>query len=391
MLHNQRHRAISRSKELIFVSLFFAIALAVVDSVFSVYLHGFGLSDSMIGFIAGSLAFLSLFIALFITPVLEKFKQTRVFIVSLLIAVFGYAIIGFVHSLLLFLVVIVLITASGVIRITCLDILFRDNTSNKDLNVNGGLFYRILNIGWISGLLISSVLLLWVRPRSIFLVASFFFAVGLILFVAIHLKNISKKHKKLDVNPLENVSSFVRNSRLLLPYAMVMGIMSWWSLVYLYVPLFMISQGMSSSMIGVFFIATTVPLILFERQVGALSSKRGFRFFFMLGFGGLTLISLVLFFVDSIYLQLVLLSLGSVFVACLEPIQDTFFFKQVAKRDEEKFYPLFGTAGQIGSFAGKFFIAIVLFLLPNSYAYVATAFLMAGYTFLASRIPSDLK
>jgi len=392
MFHfHRRHRALSRSRKLIFVSFFFAIAFAIVEGVTSLYLNSFGLSESFIGYLSGSLTILSLIVAFSLTPFLERFRLTSMFIFSICVAIIGYTLLGFFYSLYFFIFIMILISTSGVIRITCLDILFRDNTSNRSLNQNGGLFYALLNLGWVVGMVISSILLLYIQVQSVFFFTGLFYLIGLTLFIMIHLKNIHKVRKKFDNNPLHNILRYFRNRKLLLPYAMVMGIMSWWSLVYVFVPLFMIRNRLSEPLIGVFFALATIPLIAFEYQVGKISSRKGFRFFFVWGFIGLALVSLALFFVNNIFIQLAILIGGSIFAAFLEPIQDTFFYKQVGRSDEEVFYPIYGTATHIGAFVGKFSIATVLLTLPDNYAYLASAGIMGLFAAIAGLVPKDQK
>ncbi|MBN1175940.1 hypothetical protein JXA48_04825 [Candidatus Woesearchaeota archaeon] len=205
------------------------------------------------------------------------------------------------------------------------------------------------------------------------------------------MKDVSKPRKSYDTNYLRNIKDFFSNKKLHLPYIMATGVEVWWSLVYIYVPLFMIKNNLSDSSVALFFSLIIVPLVILENKVGNLSSKKGFRFFFVGGFLGLVLISLFLFFTSNIIYQLVLIVIGSVFVSFLEPIQDTFFFKQVLTSDEEKYYPLFSSSADLGGFLGKFVIAAFLLFLPNKYAYASMFFMMLFFVFMALRIPKNKK
>ena len=81
------------------------------------------------------------------------------------------------------------------------------------------------------------------------------------------------------------------------------------------------------------------------------------------------------------YCILILLGLGSVGMAAIEPLQDTFFFKYVKSKNEEKYYPIFATSGDIGNFFGKIIIAGILLFFADKYAYLIIGlimFLIAG-------------
>lgn len=156
-------------------------------------------------------------------------------------------------------------------------------------------------------------------------------------------------------------------------------------------PLFIVKSELGIAGVGVFLSAVVIPLILFEQKNASMSAKLGFRFFFFIGYAGLTVICFSLFFIENIIIQLVLLVIGSIFMSFIEPLQDTFFFKQIAKKNEERFYPLFGTARHIGNFLGKVCIATVLLFFSNQYAFLTVGVLMGVMTVTALKIPRKLR
>lgn len=69
--------------------------------------------------------------------------------------------------------------------------------------------------------------------------------------------------------------------------------------------------------------------------------------------------------------------IGSIPMAFMEPTQDSFFFRQVKSQDEEKFYPIYASAADIGSFIGKTSVAgFLLFLAPEFSFLVIGAFML---------------
>ncbi|MBN1175939.1 MFS transporter [Candidatus Woesearchaeota archaeon] len=175
---HRKHRKLSRGKELSFLGLFVAIGLACIDSIWALYMNGFGLSESRIGFISAFLVILSILFTIFSTPIIEYFKQTKILFFSLISSVVAYFFIGLVDSLSFFLAMAALLTISGILRVECLDILFRDNTPKKDLNKEEGFLYSLLNLGWLIGPLIAGFFMLKFNLASVFFVSAFFFLIS---------------------------------------------------------------------------------------------------------------------------------------------------------------------------------------------------------------------
>ncbi len=264
------------------------------------------------------------------------------------------------------------------------NIMFRDAMSDKELNKAEGFLFAVLNIAWIAGPLIGGYLLVRYGISSVFIgVSAFFF----LAFVLLMLSKAKKKyHKKIHVNLISNFKEFVKNKKVRLPYLMTLGIEFWWSIIYVYSPLFLIQQGFKVGMIGVYFALIAVPLVLLEFKVGELSQKKGFKFFYSWGFGLLSIICIGLFFVKNSYWMMALFVLASIPLAFVEPLQDSFLFSRVSKKDEEKIYPIYATSKDVGAFLGKFIIAGVLLMLPMGYAFLVTAIVMVFLTKLSISI-----
>lgn len=159
MLHiHRKHYKLSKAKKISFLRLSIAIGLSCIDTVWVLYMNYFGLSESSIGFISSGLVILSIVFTIFSTPIIEYFKQTKILFWSLITAAIAYFIIGLSNSLEVFLLMASILTIASVLRTECLDILFRDNTSNKNLNKEEEFLYSLLNLGWLVGPLIAGFL-----------------------------------------------------------------------------------------------------------------------------------------------------------------------------------------------------------------------------------------
>lgn len=381
------HVPLSNSLELSFSRFFTTIGVACVNAVWAIYMSSFGLSNSTIGFLSAGFVTVSIVVAFLSIPFLEYFNQSKILIVSMVSSAFAYFMIGFFHSLGVFIFMACFLSVSEILRIECYSILFRDSVTRKKLNEAEGFLYTLLNLAWLLGPLIAGFFILKFGVSSVFFLSIAFVFIGIFLLLLTRLPNFKAKRFEYDTHVVENVRDFLSYKKAHLPYIMAAGVQVWWVLVYLYVPLFMIKSGLSDSSVAIFIALVVAPLILIENLVGKLSSKYGFRFFFFTGFLALCILSLFLFLSNDIYIQLGLIIFASIFVSFLEPLQDTFFFKRTRVKDEDKFFPLFNTSLYAGAFFARVIFATVLLFLPSRFVYFFMFILMGIFASFARKIP----
>ena len=337
-------------------------------------------------FISAGLLLISFLFTINSARILERFKQTNLLIFAIGFSLLSYLLIGIFNTLPAFLILISLVMIARALRIESFNIIFRDNLKDKDLNEKEGLMYSVLNLGWLVGPLIAGFFMVRFGLSSVFIFASIFFAIALLLFLAMNLKDIKKERVKIDDNSWKNFFDFVKNKKQHQPYLVSFGLQVWWSMIYVYVPLFIIMNGLKEPAVAIFMSLVVLPLILMEKHVGKWSARIGLKFFFAKGFLGLAILSLILFFVQDITLQLGFLFLGSLFASFIEPLQDTFFFKRTKKLEEEKYYPLFQTARDTGGLLGKLLFALILLFLDYHFVYLAMFVLMSFFAYHVLRI-----
>ena len=383
---NYANIQISKSTELAFVRFFVSLALAAITTIWAIYLFSFGLSESEVGLISSIFVIVSVGSSLLAIPILEKYNQRKIILVSLLISIAGFGILSIITNLYFFLAVYLALVINAILRVNASDILFRDNSEDGKLNRQMSIMFCIINFAWLIGPLIAGFFLVEYGLRSVFLSAAGFYAMALILFLILKISPLQKERDGLDKHILLNLIYFVKDKTLQLPYLISMGLQVWWGFVYIYLPLFIIKAGLSNGTVSVFIAVLVIPLIIFEYFVGKASEKLGFRKFFKYGFFLLSLISLALFFINNIYFQLTLVVIASIAASFIEPIEGAFFFKQVKRLDEEKYYPIFATSKDFGAALGKFIPAIVLLFLPNQFAFLTMFVLMAVFFYISLKI-----
>lgn len=384
--HKRRH--IRKTTELTLARLILAIGLAGIDTIWALYMDSFGLNESTIGFISGFLVIVTLFTAFYSTPILEKLREYKVLLVSLTIFIIGYLSIALADNLYVFLVFSIIITMAGVFRMESFDILFRDESNDKDLNRDEAFMYTIVNVGWLVGPLLAGFIMALYGITTVFMSSAIFVAITLLILLTLKIKQPRKKREKLDSNVKENIIGYIKNKNLNLAYIMAAGIEVWWALIYIYVPLFIINSGnLTEKTVGLFLAAVVAPLVILEYPAGKWSDKHGFKKLFFIGFLFLGISALISFFMtENITLVLSILVLASIAMALIEPIQDSYFFRLVSSNEEEKYYPIYATAGDVGSLISKFSIAFILLFLPLKFAYLIMAIFMFLLAIIALKI-----
>ena len=376
----------NKINKLIFVGAIMGIGIAAVDTIWAMYLDSFNISHAQIGLISSGLVFISLLTSILSTPFLEKYKETKILLMTMIFTAISYFIIAYFPKLEIFLILATSITILAIIRADTFEIIFRDNSKNKELNKKEGILYSLENLGWVIGPLIATLILTKKGMNHVFLIAGIIFLIAIATLYSTKIKNIEKTRKSIDKKYIQNLLDFIKNKRLRIPYLMSLGISFWWGIIYIYVPLFAIAKGVSGQEIGIFFSILVIPLVLTEFKVGKLSQKIGLKTFFIIGFLGLSIISLTLFIVQNIYYQLGLIILASFFVGCLEPTQEIFFFRQVTKVEEEKYFPTYKTSWITGNFMSQIIIAGILLFFSDNFSYLAITIFMVLFTVAATRI-----
>jgi len=381
----------SKSTELAIIYFIICIGIAALDSIWAIYFNSFGLSESTIGYISGTIVFISLLFSFFSTPIMQKYSKIKIIFYSLLICAISYLIIYFYYNIILFVILALIINIAYTLRINSYDITFRDNTETNELNKQEGIYYSLINLSWLLGPLIGGYILLKFDIKSVFLFATVSVIIGLIIFLTLKLKDTKKEIEKYDYNFIKNIIDYFKDKERIVAYVMSFGIYAWFGMIYIYAPLFLINKGISIGFIGLFFALICAPTLMTEYIVGKLSEKLGFKFFFILGYAGLMITSILLFIIPQVKLQIALLIMSGFFIAFLEPLQDSYFFKNTKTNEEEKYYPIYATATHVGNVISKIIIATILLFFADDFAYLGMAVLFGILLIFAINIKNDFK
>ncbi len=376
-------------KELVFVTLLSSLAFSVSDSFWAVYLEKFIPSLWKVGLFTGLMALLSFLSFFLFIPLIEKYDKGKILIYSLL----GLAI---TNLLFFFSKTIAFLTFLSILWIFFINlktnsfgILMKDTSKKKKLSGNVGLVYSVAAAMWIIGPLIAGFLAERFEVKYLFLPSA---AILLICYLYAYSKSLrdSNNKKKVDTNFKSNFISFFKDKNRLKAYILGSSITFWYSLVYIYMPIKIVSWGFSYSFLGIFLFLIALPITLIDYPSGILAGKIGYKKLFKLGFLITSIATFLCFFTANYYLILILLIVASIGIGLTESTTESYFLEIVNKKQELRYYGPYNTAIDIGSFSGKIFPALALLFFAEHYIFLVFAIGMLAMFILSYSI-KDLK
>ena len=372
-------------KKLTFVIMIVSLAMALVSTIWAVYLDSFFHDVAMVGIFSSILTLISFFSYLFFIPLIERSDKAKLFSLSLLLFSFNYVLFSFNSSFSFFVILAVLITILSTIRITSFGILVKDFSEDSSLSKNEGMVYSFRNLAWVIGPLIAGYLANKYNISLIFIISALLFFIAFIFF---NLLKISDKNKSKKINKgiFKNLFDFFKERNRTYAYILGGGVNLWWSLIYLFIPLFIIRNGLNDLWIGYFLFVVAVPLILFEYPFSKLAGKIGFKKMFKIGFLIPTVLVFACFFIPNIYIILILLAIASLGLAMLEPTTEAYFFDILKKDEISRFYGPYNTAIDTGQFIGRIIPSLFLLFLPFKSIFLIYGLLMFMMVIISFKI-----
>ena len=345
------------------ISLVSAMASAIITTIWAVYLNSFLNNTAQVGMVSTFLSLIAIISYFIFIPLIEKSSKSKLYVISLAIFGISYILFSITKNFYLFLAIAVVINIVYAIRITSFGLIVKDKSPKKVLSRNEGLMYTFGNIAWVIGPLIGGYIASNSGNSSIFIISSILIFICIGLFIVSGIKD-DKTINKVDSNIFSNIYEFFKDKDRIITYIIGAGPSFWWSLIYLFIPLYIINNGLNELWIGYFLFAIPIPLMILEYRFSKIAERKGFKSLFKIGFLIAAIASIICFFIVNIYFVLAVLILASLGLAMLEPTTETYFFKITDKRAEQRFYGPYNTRIEVGSLLGKFIPSLLLFFLP---------------------------
>jgi len=369
------HFAHTKIGRLATVSLITSLSFAMVNTIWAIYMDSFFHNIVLVGFFAALLATISFLSYFLIIPLIEKTSKSKIFIWSLILFAITYVLFAINTKLYIFVILAFIIVFLRTLKVTSLGIIIRDSSSKKQLSQNEGLVYTFANISWLIGPLIAGFIAEKYNFGLIFILGAIFTIIAVILFKFSKIQDNNKK-KIIDKNILKNFIDFFKSKNRTLAYILGGGVNLWWSLIYVFIPLFIIRNNLGEMWVGFFLAGVIIPLILLEYPFSKLAGKIGFKKLFKIGYLIPCLLALSCFFITNVFIILTLLILASIGKAMTEPTTEAYFFDILKEKEALRFYPPYNTAIGVGMFIGQISAATLLIFLPFKYIFILFSIFM---------------
>ena len=365
--------------------LFLALGISFVSTIWAVYLESFFHNASSVGLWTSIFTVLGIFSYLLFIPLVERKRKTTLFFISVLFFAISYLIFSIFSSVYLVIILGALLSIMGSLRITTFGILVRDKSSDKEVSKNEGLIYTLLNLAWLVGPLVAGFIANKYGFDNVFFLGFLFVLISVLFFRNFKIKD-SRRTKKVSSNVFKTIFGFFSKKDRVFTYLISGAINFWWALIFIYIPVYIVEQGHTASLVGLFLSATMLPLIFLEYHFGKIAGKKGFKKLFFIGFIILSSICILCFFISNIYLLLSLLVLASVGISMIESTSESYFFDIINEKQRDKYYGVYNTACDVGFLLGTLPAALLLLFFSFKSVFVLFAFFMLFFALISLRI-----
>jgi SET family sugar efflux transporter-like MFS transporter len=358
---------------------------SLIGSIWAVYIDSFVNNISYVGFISAFLTLVCFVSYFFFIPLIEKKSKSKIFFYSLFLFAINYILLAINKNFIIFIILAISASILGTLRITSFGIIVRDKSNERHLSRNEGLMYTLMNIAWLIGPLIAGYIANEYDVSNVFVLASIIFVLSAILFNISRIRdNNIKKH--VDDGFFKNFKSFFRNKNRRLAYILGGGVNFWTVLLYIFMPLYIIREGLSDLWIGYFLFAVAFPLILTEYKFAKTAGKIGFKKSFVIGFLILSFSAFLCFFVSNPYVVMSILTLASFGLAFVEPTTEAYFFDIIKKKDECRYYGPYNTSIDVNQFVAEALSGLVLLFFPFKFIFLFFGIVMFSLSLLSLKI-----
>jgi len=343
--------------------LFFAsLGFACVSSVLAIYLEGFVHNDATVGFVFAGVMLISFISYFAAVPFLEKRNKSKIYSLSLILIAAGYFMYYLIDNLLLFILMMVFIAIINVLGLTSRGLIIEHLSDKQHLARDEGFAFTSMNLAWVLGPLIVGFLLTYIIEKYIFLLAALMITLSAFVFKLSKIK-YSGVNKKVHKNFVKNFYSFFTNKNRVKVYILNAGVTFWWSLIFIYSPLFIIKH-FSHSYVGYFLFFSMLPLVLTEYYSGKKASEIGYKKIFLTGYLISGVLAVSCFFIGNVYFILAALCFAGFGIGLTEATTESYFFDILKKGEDQRYYAPYNTGIDAGQITGQFIPALILLVLP---------------------------
>jgi ACDE family multidrug resistance protein len=383
----KRDRLSFQVKELGAINLTVSLALALVGTIWAIYFESLLHNPSQVGFINTLFGVAGIISFIVFIPLIEKSSKTKLLAFAIGIYLVSYMLFYFIDNLYFAIILGLIIYVSASLRVNVSGIILRDKSRDGQVPKNTGFMYVLLNISWLLGPLLAGFLSQRFGIKFIFIISGLLMFLAFSLLKEFGLKD-NRKTKKVENNLFHLIKGFFSKKKFVLSYIVSGGVNFWWAFIYIYIPIYIIESGKSDLIVGYFLSGIIAPLVLLEYLFGNTTGKVGFKKMFFRGYLIVLAVSFLCFFINDVYAILILLVLGSVGIAMLEPTTESHFFSIASKDERDKYYGVYNTAIDLNYVISLFLVAMLLRFVEFKYSFILMGIFM-GIFALVSLMTND--
>ncbi|MFA5888486.1 MAG: MFS transporter [Candidatus Nanoarchaeia archaeon] len=379
-----KHKFPKHSGAIFAMSFLFTLVFAVVSPVFPLYIKSLVKSDTLVGLVVSLSSVEWIIFTVAMGSVLRKLRRTRVTAISLAGFALCYAILPHITLWWEFLIVDLFRSMFAAGATVTMGLFVRDIAGKKNLGKVEGLYYTLINIGWLGGPVLGGFVAGIYSIKATFSLAAIFATATLIILLV---NNVKERQSTIQTEEhfFVRLKEYFKTRNLLIIYLIAIGLASWWAVLYTYVPLFVTEHGFSEATVGITLALFTIPLIMFDFVAGSLADKYGYRRFLASAFLIMAILLMVAAFTQNVYLFIGLIVIGCLGAAFIEPLHEAYFFRAVSKKEEIKFYPVFRTGYEAGYLIAPLIFSGIMFVSDGNYnaLFLVAALMMLFFCIIA--------
>lgn len=267
-----------------------------------------------------------------------------------------------------------------------LDIIIEKYSEDKKSGQIRGLHLMIMNAGVLIGPFFSTSLLSMFDFKGLF-ISTLFLNMVMLAISFVGLKDIKGKFRgHLTVKDV-GMKVFT-NKDVLNVYMISLALEAFYALMIIYVPLYLLSLGLSWQQLGIAFTVMLIPFVVIEYPIGRLADKKfGEKEMIIMGLILIMFSTASIFFVhsSSVAVWSFILLMTRMGAATVEVLRDSYFYKKIDGRDVD-LISFFRTTRSVAYLFAMGASAMMLAVLPMKFVFLLVSFSMLCGLYPAIRL-----
>ena len=329
------------NKKILYLAGFiFSLPIALTSYINSSFLEGY-LGEKYVGYIYIVASILTIWWMLKMPKILSRFGNIYTAIIFLSVNFLTLIIMAFTTNIYLIILSFILFFISINFLFTCFDIFVEDASESTSVGKLRGLFLMFVNLAWVFAQLVSGSIINKSSFKGIYLLASSFVFLLLIIIIFGFKKFKDPKYTKVSV--LKTIKVFLKNKNISKIYLINLILKLFFAWMVIYIPIYLYEyMNFSWKEIGLIFTIMLIPFVLLDYPLGRLSDKIGEKKILIFGFLITIFFTFLIPFINDpiIWLWAIILFGTRIGAATIEVMSEGYFFKEIKEKnaDEVSFF-----------------------------------------------------